>query len=161
MLYPDRFTTMEINEKGKDIEREIPFLKGYTVLNVEQIEGLLEHYYATPDRGGATSRELRQMAEAHSPRATSPLPLGKTPPRVVRTAAMPRRYAACLLRQQTHRLALRCMRRAPRGTGQRGECRVRRSDEAIVEHSRSPRAKEPRDLRGTFRPLAALHPAHQ
>jgi antirestriction protein ArdC len=40
-------------EKGSLVvyasEREIPFLKGYTVFNVEQIEGLPEHYYAKPE----------------------------------------------------------------------------------------------------------------
>ena len=33
---------------GEDVEREIPFLKGYTVFNVEQIDGLPDHYYAQP-----------------------------------------------------------------------------------------------------------------
>jgi antirestriction protein ArdC len=33
-------------ETGKDVEREIPYLKGYTVFNVEQIDGLPDHYYA-------------------------------------------------------------------------------------------------------------------
>ncbi len=31
---------------GQDVEREIPYMKGYTVFNVEQIEGLPEIYYA-------------------------------------------------------------------------------------------------------------------
>ena len=31
---------------GEDVERETPFLKGYTVFNVEQIDGLPEIYYA-------------------------------------------------------------------------------------------------------------------
>lgn len=31
---------------GEDVEREIPYMKGYTVFNVEQIEGLPEIYYA-------------------------------------------------------------------------------------------------------------------
>ena len=35
--------------EGKEVEREIPFLKGYTVFNVEQIEGLPEHYYVKPE----------------------------------------------------------------------------------------------------------------
>jgi antirestriction protein ArdC len=30
----------------EDAEREIPYMKGYTVFNVEQIEGLPEVYYA-------------------------------------------------------------------------------------------------------------------
>ena len=31
---------------GEEAERAIPFMKGYTVFNVEQIDGLPEHYYA-------------------------------------------------------------------------------------------------------------------
>jgi antirestriction protein ArdC len=30
------------------VEREIPFMKGYTVFNVEQVDGLHAHYYAQP-----------------------------------------------------------------------------------------------------------------
>ena len=33
-------------DTGEEIERNIPFMKGYTVFNVEQIEGLPEKYYA-------------------------------------------------------------------------------------------------------------------
>ena len=33
---------------GDEIDRETHFMKGYTVFNVEQIEGLPEHYYAKP-----------------------------------------------------------------------------------------------------------------
>jgi hypothetical protein len=47
VVYADRITCTEIDsETGEDTEREIPFMKGYTVFNVEQIEGLPEHYYA-------------------------------------------------------------------------------------------------------------------
>lgn len=31
---------------GEEVEHAIPFMKGYTVFNLEQIEGLLERYYA-------------------------------------------------------------------------------------------------------------------
>jgi antirestriction protein ArdC len=34
--------------KGEESEREIPYMKGYTVFNVEQIEGLPEQFYSTP-----------------------------------------------------------------------------------------------------------------
>jgi len=37
--------TME-DDKGEETEREIHYMEGYTVFNVEQIEGLPEHYYA-------------------------------------------------------------------------------------------------------------------
>lgn len=47
VVYADRFTRTETDEAtGEDVERSIPFLKGYTVFNVEQIEGLPAHYYA-------------------------------------------------------------------------------------------------------------------
>ena len=49
VVYANSFTRTEEDAEGQEIEREIPFLKGYTVFNVEQIEGLPEHYYAKPE----------------------------------------------------------------------------------------------------------------
>jgi antirestriction protein ArdC len=46
VVFADRFTKSETDDKGEAIEREIPFMKGYTVFNVEQIEGLPAPYYA-------------------------------------------------------------------------------------------------------------------
>src|SRR5947207_5215268 len=47
VVYADSITRKETDEKtGDEIDREIPFLKGYTVFNVEQIDGLAEVYYA-------------------------------------------------------------------------------------------------------------------
>ena len=47
VVYADSITRKETDKKtGDEIDREIPFLKGYTVFNVEQIEGLPEVYYA-------------------------------------------------------------------------------------------------------------------
>src|SRR5437868_81184 len=47
VVYTDSITRKETDEKtGDEIDREIPFLKGYTVFNVEQIEGLPEVFYA-------------------------------------------------------------------------------------------------------------------
>jgi antirestriction protein ArdC len=46
-LYANTFTRTEEDAEGQEIDREIP--KGYTVFNVEQIEGLPEHYYAKPE----------------------------------------------------------------------------------------------------------------
>ena len=48
VVYANSITKTETNEKGEDTEREIPFMKGYTVFNVEQAEGLPAHYYAQP-----------------------------------------------------------------------------------------------------------------
>jgi len=40
-----RFIRTETDaDTGKESERAIPFMKGYTVFNVEQIDGLPEHY---------------------------------------------------------------------------------------------------------------------
>ena len=42
----NRITRTATNDKGEEIEREIPFLKGYTVFNAEQCEGLPAQYTA-------------------------------------------------------------------------------------------------------------------
>jgi antirestriction protein ArdC len=47
VVYADKFTKTEKNDQtGEESERQIPFLKGYTVFNVEQIKGLPERFYA-------------------------------------------------------------------------------------------------------------------
>lgn len=47
VVYANAITRTERDEKsGEDVEREIPYMKGYTVFNVEQIDGLPEIYYA-------------------------------------------------------------------------------------------------------------------
>ena len=47
VVYADSITRKETDDKtGDEIEREIPFLKGYTVFNVEQIDGLPAVFYA-------------------------------------------------------------------------------------------------------------------
>jgi antirestriction protein ArdC len=48
VVYADRITKTETGDNGDEIEREIPFMKGYTVFCVEQIDGLPEHFYARP-----------------------------------------------------------------------------------------------------------------
>lgn len=45
VVYADRITRTETNDKGEEIECKIPFLKGYIVFNAEQCEGLAAHYY--------------------------------------------------------------------------------------------------------------------
>lgn len=50
VVYADRITRTETDsDTGEDVERQIPFLKGYTVFNVAQVEGLPERYYAKPE----------------------------------------------------------------------------------------------------------------
>lgn len=48
VVYADRLIRKEESESGEEIERQIPFMKGYTVFNVEQIEGLAAEYYGRP-----------------------------------------------------------------------------------------------------------------
>lgn len=48
VVYASRFTRTETDGNGDDVERDIPFLKAYTVFCVDQIDGLPEQYYARP-----------------------------------------------------------------------------------------------------------------
>ena len=46
VVYANTITRTEQDEKtGEELEQTIPFMKGYTVFNVEQIDGLPQHYY--------------------------------------------------------------------------------------------------------------------
>jgi antirestriction protein ArdC len=49
VVYANSITRTEQDDAGEESEREIHFMKGYTVFNVEQIEGLNELYYAKPE----------------------------------------------------------------------------------------------------------------
>ena len=45
VVYANTITRTEVDENtGEEAEQAIPFMKGYTVFNVEQIEGLPAHY---------------------------------------------------------------------------------------------------------------------
>jgi antirestriction protein ArdC len=46
VVYADRITKSDTGEDGEETERDIFFMKGYTVFNVEQVEGLPAHFYA-------------------------------------------------------------------------------------------------------------------
>ena len=46
VVYADKIIKTEENAQGEEEERAISFMKGYTVFNVEQIEGLPTHYHA-------------------------------------------------------------------------------------------------------------------
>jgi antirestriction protein ArdC len=50
VVYANSITRTETDrDTGEENERAIPFLKGYTVFNVDQIEGLPEHFYGKPE----------------------------------------------------------------------------------------------------------------
>lgn len=49
VVYAATLTRAETDtETGAETERDIPFMKGYTVFNVEQVDGLPNHFYAQP-----------------------------------------------------------------------------------------------------------------
>jgi antirestriction protein ArdC len=52
VVFADRFTKTETADNGEAIEREIPFMKAYTVFNVEQIDGLPARYQPKPETKG-------------------------------------------------------------------------------------------------------------
>ncbi len=45
-------------QTGEQEERSIPFMKGYTVFNVEQIDGLPAHYYAKPETPPSAAQRI-------------------------------------------------------------------------------------------------------
>jgi antirestriction protein ArdC len=46
VVFASRFTKSDVDGSGEESNREIPFLKAYTVFNIAQIEGLPDRYYA-------------------------------------------------------------------------------------------------------------------
>lgn len=48
-VYADRFRKTETNDKGEEVERDIPFLKGYVVFNVDQISDLPPRFHTKPE----------------------------------------------------------------------------------------------------------------
>ena len=49
VVYANTITKTEEQDDGSEEERTIPFMKAYTVFNVEQIDGLPAHYYVKPE----------------------------------------------------------------------------------------------------------------
>lgn len=48
VVYADRYTKTETNAQGEEGERAIAFMKGYTVFNADQIDGLPARYQLAP-----------------------------------------------------------------------------------------------------------------
>ncbi|MCF8710127.1 ArdC family protein [Rhizorhapis sp. SPR117] len=58
VVYANTITKTETDENGQENERDIPFMKGYTVFNVEQVEGLPAHFYALAERPAETVQRI-------------------------------------------------------------------------------------------------------
>src|SRR3546814_16198637 len=62
VVYANSFTATETDEDGEESEREIPYLKGYTVFNCEQIEGLPAPYYDRAEDQASPFARIEQHA---------------------------------------------------------------------------------------------------
>lgn len=63
VVYASRITRTETGKQGDETEREIPFLKGYTVFNAAQIDNLPPHF-TTP--AAPTLNTMQRIAQAES-----------------------------------------------------------------------------------------------
>jgi antirestriction protein ArdC len=63
VIYANRITRTETDDEGEVSEREIPFLKGYTVFNAEQCDGLPAHYYASAETPALTPMQRIEAAD--------------------------------------------------------------------------------------------------
>lgn len=63
VVYASSFKKKEEDDSGAETEQEIHFLKGYTVFNVEQVEGLPAHFYAKAE---PPKNEMQRIAQAES-----------------------------------------------------------------------------------------------
>ena len=63
VVYADRIKRTEIDTRGEECEREIPFLKGYTVFNAEQCEGLPAQYTAKVDAPVLNTMQRLEIAD--------------------------------------------------------------------------------------------------
>lgn len=64
VVYAKTYQKTEQNEQGEDVARDVPFLKAYTVFNIEQIDGLAEQFYDKPPPKFETAFQRIEHAEA-------------------------------------------------------------------------------------------------
>lgn len=63
VVYADKIVRSEEGANGEDALRTIPFLKSYTVFNVEQIEGLPAHYYAPAEAAKNADERIAEVEQ--------------------------------------------------------------------------------------------------
>ena len=64
VVYANRFRKSETNARGEEVERDIPFLKAYTVFNIEQIDELPDAFRAPAPEGPISSVQRIASADA-------------------------------------------------------------------------------------------------
>jgi antirestriction protein ArdC len=60
---PTALPRTETDAKGEETEREIPYMKGYTVFNAEQCDALAAHYYAKAEPPAVTASQRLDAAD--------------------------------------------------------------------------------------------------
>jgi antirestriction protein ArdC len=63
VVYANSITRTETDAKGEETEREIPYMKGYTVFNAEQCDGLPAHYTAKAEPPALTPIQRLDAAD--------------------------------------------------------------------------------------------------
>jgi antirestriction protein ArdC len=63
VVYADAIERKETDDAGDEIARRIPFMKGYSVFNADQIDGLPEHYHATLSALPESGKERIELAD--------------------------------------------------------------------------------------------------
>lgn len=63
IVFAGSITRTGTDDKGEETEREIPFLKGYTVFNAEQCDNLPAHYYAQAEPSALTPLQRIEAAD--------------------------------------------------------------------------------------------------
>lgn len=63
VVYADALTRTETDEQGQEVEQRIPFMKGYTVFNAEQVDGLPGHFTATQTPLAVEPKERHALAD--------------------------------------------------------------------------------------------------
>ena len=102
VVYANRITRTETDDKGEELEREIPFLKGYTVFNAEQCDGLPALYTAPAEAPAPSPLDRithadQFFANTGADERTAFLRQAELADRQVRTLCMTLAYAGCRL----------------------------------------------------------------
>ena len=89
VVFADKIVKTETGLLGEETKRAIPFMKGYSVFNCEQIDGLPNHFYGTATRLDPAERIERAESFLHAIKADS------HPQRVSVSANAGRRFEPC------------------------------------------------------------------